>query len=61
MKFKVKGRLRMKEPKPFSWATEAPTENMAREKTYSFFGNTYRLPRNKVIIESVESTEQTKK
>ena len=54
MKFNVKGKLRMKDPRTFSKIFEAVSENMAREKTYSFFGSNHKLPRNKVIIESLE-------
>ncbi|MEM2974057.1 MAG: 50S ribosomal protein L18Ae [Candidatus Micrarchaeia archaeon] len=54
MKYRVAGKLILKKDKKFTRQIEASSENMARHKIYSFFGNVYRIPRRKIIIESVE-------
>ena len=53
MKYRITGKIIMETEKKFSKQMEADNERMARHKIYSFFGNVYRLPRRKVVIEEL--------
>lgn len=54
MKFRIKGVLKLKEERKFSKIVEADSDKMATHKLYSFFGNVYRLPRRKIVVEEVK-------
>lgn len=55
MKFRILGKIKIKrEERNFSKIIEAESEKIAIHKLYSFFGNVYRLPRNKIIIENIK-------
>jgi len=54
MRFKVFGKLKSKNEKQFSRQVEAESKNMAMHKIYSFFGNVYKLPKRKIVIEKIE-------
>lgn len=54
MKFKITGVFKIgNKTKPFSKIFEAESEKMAKHVVYSFFGNTYRMPRDKIVIKSM--------
>ncbi len=57
MKYKIEGILKLKTEKKFSRQMEAINENMARNKIYSFFGNVYRIPRKRIVIEKIEESK----
>jgi len=57
MKYRVTGKIMNKIEKKFSKQIEANSEKLAKQKIYSFFGNAYGLPRNKVTIEVVSKLE----
>jgi len=57
MKYRITGKLTHKNGKKFSRQMEADSENMAKHKIYSFFGNVYRIPRKKITIESIKKIE----
>jgi len=57
MKYRITGKIKLKQEKNFSKQMEAVNERMATHKIYSFFGNVYRLPRNKITIEEVKKIE----
>jgi ribosomal protein L20A (L18A) len=54
MRFKIEGKLKLKTEKKFSRQIEAINKNMASHKIKSFFGNVYRLKRNRIVIEKIE-------
>lgn len=54
-KFLVLGEIKVKgKPKPFEKQVEAPSEKLAREKTYSLFGSNAGIKRSAIKISSVE-------
>jgi len=53
MKYRISGKLDLKEERSFSKQLEAENEVLAREKIYIFFGNVYRLKRNKITIAKI--------
>ncbi|RLG18060.1 50S ribosomal protein L18a [Candidatus Micrarchaeota archaeon] len=60
-KFSIRGVLNLgNEKRSFSREFEAPNEKRARELAYSFFGSKHGLPRNKVVIEAVDSGKASK-
>ena len=53
MKYRISGKLDLKEERSFSKQLEAENEVLAREKIYIFFGNVYRLKRSKITIDKI--------
>ena len=53
MKYRITGKITLKEVKKFSRQVEAKSEKLAKQKIYSFFGNVYRIPRRKIAIEEI--------
>ena len=57
MKYRVTGKIMNKAEKKFSKQIEANSESLVKQKIYSFFGNVYGLPRNKITIDTVSKLE----
>lgn len=54
MKFKVTGVFKIgNKTKPFSKIFEVERESMVKHIVYSFFGNTYRMTRDRIVIKSM--------
>ena len=54
MMFKITGKFKIGNgERPFSKQFDAENEKRAKDIAYSFFGNTYRMTRSKIIIDSV--------
>ena len=55
MKFRIVGTILLKGSgqRKFSKQLEAESERMAKEKTFSFFANVYRMARNKIKITEI--------
>lgn len=54
MKFKITGKFKIgNKMKSFAKIFDVERESMAKHVVYSYFGNTYRMMRSKIVIDSI--------